>query len=395
MIFNTKTTDTASTNPFLGKDYTLKDSRTQYLKYPNKLRILTESQRKTRDSIYHDDSPENYEETNCLCNEIGQDILISEVDRHGLPYHKVICTNCGLLRVSPRWKAQHYKTFYENHYRELYNPITGSKEETIARMATQESRKKIAAWVVESVARFGVRSSSIKIVEIGAGGGWNLANLSSQWERVGYDVDEEFLAIGRKLFNISLKLGWLEEALVDVSDADIILFSHVVEHFLKPHQALSKITRVAKPSALVLIEVPGIFRIHRTNLDPMSYMQNAHVYTFCSVTLKDVCEGSGLKVLSIDETVRSVCKKANVSEEKKQVPSLISHPQLYQHILRYLKMCEWGTRISLKLAQILGQNSLILRLWKKSYFPLLQFLVPKLSSQSSSSKVVPQSILND
>ena len=144
--------------------------------------------------------------------------------------------------------------------------------------------------------------------------------LAETWTRIGYDVDNEYLTLGRRLFDIDMKYGFQDESSVDVKSSDLILLSHVIEHFLDPIESLGRIANAMKKEALLLIEVPGIFRIHKTNLDPMVYMQNAHTFTFCRCTLRYVCTLSGLNVLEIDENCRAVCSRAPIiGSDKKPI----------------------------------------------------------------------------
>lgn len=355
--------------PLLGKSYTLKSPR---------LRSLTDLQQEVLSEILAEDSDSDYENVPCLCGSISS-ISISEIDRYGLPYHKVLCLKCGLLRVSPRWSEFRYQHFYQYQYRKLYTPKFNSVSEFILSVAENSWTQTISQWVKLCVANYYPQDSPIKIVEIGSGGGWNLASLPSSWHRIGYDVDHDFLTTGYELFGLEMKYGFLEDALNDIRNANVILLSHVLEHFLDPLQRLQEIANNIQPSALLLVEVPGIFRLHRTNLDPMSYMQSAHTYTFCSQTLKSLCMRAGFEVLEIDETIRVVCK-IRLSKEvlhSEQTAQLKQSNSLASAIMRYLILCEKGFRIYTSLKPFSLKRWSLANLWKILYFPLLRFFVPR------------------
>jgi SAM-dependent methyltransferase len=353
--------------PYLGRNFALGTGR---------IRILSEAQRKIRDAIVEGDVPEDYQDVPCLCGPSGPDILLATVERHGLACRNVLCARCGLIRISPRWSESRYSRFYETEYRDLYNRIDVSKEKFALTASESGTVRKIAAWAGQSFQRHGKASGSVVALEIGAGAGWNLANLPSSWRKVGFDVDKDYLDLGQRLFGLEMKFGLLEEAWKEIPGADLILLSHVVEHFMDPVAALKSISDRMKPGALLLIEVPGIFRIHGSALDPMTFLQNAHTFTFCSGTLNATCAGASLRVLESDETCRAVCMRSS-----EPLPVGI-RDHLPGAILRYLKMCELCCRVRDGLRS-LPAGRYFAAAWRKLSFPPLKWLVPSASPSSS------------
>ena len=349
---------------------------TAYARGSARQRELSAAQLTTRDAILRGDSVGDYEELACPCGAVvEEDILIAAVERHGLDCHNVICPACGLIRISPRWNQERYGRFYEAEYRDLYNLVNASKDEFVRFVATLPHVKGFGAWIEAALARHGEALMPPTVIEIGAGGGWNLAALPKSWRKIGYDVDREYLAIAGASFDLEMRYGLLNDALDAVGTADAVILSHVVEHFHDPKQAISTLAIRLKPSALLLIEVPGLFRIHRTALDPMTFMQNAHTFTFCARTLADACESASLEVLEIDETCRVVCRKSGTER------SIMVHRGLTNRILSYLRLCEIGFSYMLNLRKIPIAGRLLGTIWRRLYFPSLKFLVPKNNKQ--------------
>jgi SAM-dependent methyltransferase len=248
-----------------------------------------------------------------------------------------------LLRATPRWTAERYNRFYQESYRDLYSPLgVDAGAATLLRLAQGPGAVLVGEFVAGAWRRFGnPKLQRPSIVEIGAGGGWNLARLSESWIRIGYDTDERFLAQGRAAFGLDLRKGLLAEALGAAAEADCILLSHVLEHVPDPVAALQTLRRAARPDALVLIEVPGIFRLHKTGLDPMRYWQNAHTFTFCARTITDTCRRAGYEPVSVDEWVRLVLKGSCTA-----TPGPVrTAPRLARSIERYLRYCELSHRM--------------------------------------------------
>jgi SAM-dependent methyltransferase len=333
---------------------------------------LLPGQSAARAAIIASDRVEDYESTACPCGGGTGDRLLSEVDRHGLPSRNVVCLRCGLVRLDPTWTEERYRRFYETEYRSLYGRFDGSRAEYAETLARSRATTDRAAWVA-SVATRRTPGRAPTVVELGAGGGWNLAAMPAGWHRLGYDVDEEFLRLGERLFGIELRPGFVDQALKAIEGADLVLLSHVVEHFRSPEEVLRVIGRRLREHALLLIEVPGIFRLHGTNLDVRTYLQNAHTFTYCEATLGDTCRRAGLDVLESDEIARAVCRR-RVGPGSTPV---VNRPWLAHRIIRYLRLCDrgFGAYRRLRDLPVLGKASA--QLWKRTYFASLGALVPR------------------
>jgi SAM-dependent methyltransferase len=352
-----------ATGPALGAAYTLAAAPRPR---------LTLSQEKARDAILCSDRPEDYETVDCPCGIRGGDRLLSEVDRHGLPCRNVICLACGLIRLSPRWREARYERFYRFEYRSLYNPSLLSKTEYAREIAQNAVTSERGRWIEGAALRYRLPATP-RLVELGAGAGWNLSRLPASWERVGYDVDDEYLEIGKGSFGVEMRKGLVEDSLPAVSRADIVLLSHVVEHFHDPERVLATLAGRLHPGALLLIEVPGLFRLHRTNLDVRSYLQNAHTFTYCARTLQDACRRAGLDVLEIDQSARAVCRPGSPGAQQAHA----FRAGLAQRTIRYLRLCDSGYRQYAWLRRIPWMGRYAAALWKRTYFEVLGLAVSR------------------
>jgi SAM-dependent methyltransferase len=332
--------------------------------------ILTPSQLSARDSILHRDRLDEYESVACPCGSGLGDRLLAEVDRHGLPSRNVICLGCGLVRLTPRWRESRYRAFYHSEYRTLYNPSSVSRSAYAEAVAASSATRERAAWIEHAARRYGIEGTP-RVLEIGAGAGWNLLRLPSAWRRVGYDVDEDYLEIGRESFGLDMRYGFVDEALAEVAQADVVILSHVLEHFSSPAGVLEQIGRELRPTALLLLEVPGIFRIHRTNLDVRSYLQNAHTFTYCAATLADECRRAGLVPLWVDETARAICRAGDAT-----TGTTDQRPRLADRIIRYLRLCSSGYRRYARLRSLPLIGRYAAALWKRTFYAALALLVP-------------------
>lgn len=337
---------------------------------------LSPGQASVRDRLLSTDPADDWEHTACLCGDQGGRVM-TDVDRHGLPYRKLLCSSCGLLRVSPRWTARRYARFYEEDYRDLYSPLnTGADPSlTLQRLAAGPGATLVSEFVKAAWKGYGKATvDHPTIVEIGAGGGWNLSRLPPQWTRIGFDSDDRFLRLGREAFGVDMRRGFFDEALPEVARADCVLLSHVLEHVADPVATLARLREVASQDALILIEVPGIFRLHKTGLDPMRYWQNAHTFTFCARTITDTCRRAGLEPLAADEWIRLVLRPSQLATR-----SPASDPAVARSIESYLRYCEGAHGLAARVARwplIGGPSARMVRLGSDALMRLAMKLQP-------------------
>ena len=125
-------------------------------------------------------------------------------------------------------------------------------------------------------------------------------------ECIGFDYNEDYLDIGRK-FGLNLISG--EYNIVKNDSVDLIIISHVLEHFINPMEEIKNIIRKIKLGKYLLVEVPGIFYINKVYLNPLLYLQNAHVFNYYREYLNKFFISFGLEILYGDERCTFFLKK--------------------------------------------------------------------------------------
>lgn len=215
--------------------------------------------------------------------------------KFGLVTNVVICKNCGLSYLSPRLDKESYTDFYRYEYDRLYrSDIHRSKPKRTTLPNPIEAR----------LDRLGVlNESSGKILEIGSGAGENLLHFKSLFPKaelyaiepsevskkilqdnevtwIGGDVDQEWEGGYQKTF-------------------DIVIMRHVLEHFMDPVAAMSKVKSVLAENGIVYVAVPN--NLYPTQDLRDSWFRNVHTYYFNKHSLKNLCKLVGLKLLTIME----------------------------------------------------------------------------------------------
>lgn len=240
----------------------------------------------------------------CLCknNHPENDIIVSEKDRYGIPCASVLCSKCGLIRSDKIFDEHSNNLFYEKFYRDLYvgqhNPDDKFFYDQVVR----------GEKFLSLINKNNILNNISSVVEIGCGSGGIIYPFYKENKKCkGFDYNDDYLNLGRK-FGLNLVLGDWNNYLEDDS-TDLIIISHVMEHFANPIKEINDIIKKIKPGKYLLVEVPGIFYINKIYLDLIFYLQNAHVYNFYKKYLNVFFEKLGLEVLYGDERCTFLLKK--------------------------------------------------------------------------------------
>ena len=242
----------------------------------------------------------------CLCGS-GTVLSVSEKDRFGIPVGVVLCGTCGLLRTSPRLAAENLPEFYDRDYHALHMGIAQPKPTTALFRTGQGS-------AIFDVIRPYLAPGPLVVAEIGAGVGGVLREFGEAAGRdgrvaelIGCEYAQAYAEVAREA-GTDVRQGGVE-ALVGMPKPDVLIMSHVLEHFADPVAELARIRTLIRPETLVYVEVPGLMTLHskaQYEYDLLQYLTLAHTYHFTLATLTDVMRRAGFRLLVGDEEVRSV-----------------------------------------------------------------------------------------
>ena len=242
-------------------------------------------------------------ENRCLCGSqpSADDIIVSEKDRYGFSIPQVLCARCGLIRSGKVFDEASNNLFYQAYYRDIYTTHTPTEQ-------FFEDQIKAGCRYKELFQRYAPLDDIHVVAEVGCGAGGILIPFQEAGMKAdGYDYGEEYLKYGRSK-GLSLHQGDFHQLAADTS-VDLVILSHVLEHFLDPAVEVRRILRKIRPGGYLLVEVPGIFDIHKTYVEILDYFQNAHVFNFSRSHLKALFESLGLEVVYGDERCTFICRK--------------------------------------------------------------------------------------
>jgi SAM-dependent methyltransferase len=244
----------------------------------------------------------------CLCGGVDSQALASH-DRFGIPVGVVLCTDCGLARTSPRLGAADLGAFYEHDYHGLHFGI----EEPDPSTALFRRGQGVA---IHALLAAELPPGRLRVADVGAGTGQVLrefADAHGDVDGVGCEYSTAFVAAGRRA-GTDMRQGGPE---VLGSPFDVVILSHVVEHFPDPIADLAAVRALGHERTLFYVEVPGLLTIDRKPEYAYSlaqYLTLAHTYHFTRSTLAATMARAGFVEVLGDETVRAVYRAGPIVE---------------------------------------------------------------------------------
>lgn len=267
---------------------------------------MTPIQRESRDAFLA--RGYRFEEVSCICGATAG-TLIADHDRFGIPVGVILCSTCGLARTSPRLAAEHLPEFYEDHYHGLH---FGIREPS----AHVSLFRKGQGAQIERFLR--IRGRAVRVAEIGAGTGQVLREFEAAYSgpvaATGCEYSAAFVKAGRKAGTDLLHGG--PETLE--GEFDVVILSHVVEHFPDPIADLETIRKLGHDQTLFYVEVPGLLTIDdkpEYDYSLERYLTLAHTYHFTLTSLSATMARAGFILDKGDERVRTVFRWGNAEAD--------------------------------------------------------------------------------
>jgi SAM-dependent methyltransferase len=172
--------------------------------------------------------------------------------------------------MNPRLSSDEYDHFYSTTYK-IPNEAFRARKRTDQILKHLEDRL----------------GSHPTILEVGCSKGMLLAALKSRFnaEVVGIEPSRESAEYARTKYRINVITASLFDVNWHGNQPDVIILSHVLEHFLQPAEALEKLRSLAKPATLLYVQVPNLF-VHPC-------FEIGHTYSFCAETLTNMLRKTG------------------------------------------------------------------------------------------------------
>ncbi|MBI4794841.1 MAG: class I SAM-dependent methyltransferase [Deltaproteobacteria bacterium] len=200
--------------------------------------------------------------------------LLQQRRERGLRLNTVVCLGCGLAYHNPAVEDQDRQKL----------EISPGQWHTGAGINPRQRRKLTRRWdgqwpLIEPIFRPG-----LKVLEVGCSWGLALHHLQEMGAQVlGVEPDPEQAAHAQRQGDLEIIQSRFEDLDLPGKKFDLILASHVIEHFPQPLAFLRGARELAHPGTRLLLETPNILA---PKVSPRRVFSLAHNFYFSPQTLK-------------------------------------------------------------------------------------------------------------
>ncbi len=226
----------------------------------------------------------------CVCEDTNPNKIkkISEVDRYGINLKTVFCLNCGSTRINPYLDNDSLKSFYEEHYQELY-----ARYENIDKYFKKQT--KYASDLEQLLKQKSIKFDSIFEIGCGAGGALDYF-FKKKYKVGGSEYSKELLEY---IKNTSLKDFIKKADEVQNYNFDIIYLHHVFEHVADPINYINNLKNKMNDESKIILTIPDYSRIDKFKYpagDFMYYIHIAHKFNYSYKAFEYICEKLSLNL---------------------------------------------------------------------------------------------------
>jgi 2-polyprenyl-3-methyl-5-hydroxy-6-metoxy-1,4-benzoquinol methylase len=255
------------------------------------------------------------------------------------PFDVVICQNCKMAYMNPRFDEKQMKDFYDKDYF-IFQDTKNIRQLMYAKDA------------ISDIKRF---KKNGYLLDIGSAKGLFLLVAKKQGFSVqGLEISEYAADFTNNVFGIDTINGTVEGTKLPKNRFDIITMFDVIEHFRDPKKSLEKIRTAMKSDGLLVVDTPNIEGIYsKFRGKYWGAYSKFHLQYFSKITLTKLLSDAGFKpifttshkidVLSFDALWRWGLVKYGISvrNEDRFIMSKIS-PETNAPVKRLYEQKKYG-----------------------------------------------------
>ncbi|MEI0530958.1 class I SAM-dependent methyltransferase [Brachyspira pilosicoli] len=211
------------------------------------------------------------------------------------------CNNCKLYYIEYPTEDE-MNNLYKNEYHKYWLYHNGknkikNKIFEYAKFKIRYSRSLSQFKFINSLFKDIKNKHNIKICEIGAFDGLLLKIFKDNGFSVyGYELNDYAREYAQNKYDIKLKSNFL----TDNEKYDVIILSHILEHFIKPKDILLKIKSMLNSNGVLYIEVPNSPMIDEVSKDVLiDYLTTEHTVNFSPSNLSILLKNTKFNIIDI------------------------------------------------------------------------------------------------
>lgn len=285
----------------------------------------------------------------CPCGRPATDVLLSEVDRYGLPLNTVMCSVCGTLRIDPYLDDAGLADFYTHYYQQMYARADD-------RFIYFRKQQAYGQRVLESVKNWLPAGSFVFEIGCGAGGALDVLRRAG-YQVGGCDYSRELIEYGCSR-GLPLQWGPPTETLKSLPAPSLIYMHHVFEHVRDPLTQLLDLRKLLASEGKVLVIVPDVSRISAFPFpagDLRLFVHIAHRFNFSLEGLRLLAERADLAIESLQQRdAHNSPELWALLTQKSDGARLKEDPHAGRNMLAYLSRTERLRGLRLTRGQIVG-----------------------------------------
>ncbi len=299
----------------------------------------------------------------CFCG--GSNFkTLSKYDRFCLPFGTVICRECGLVTQNISVREDCLQLFYDK----IYWPLISGEDPNAIKKKTFKTKLRIKednSYILPFLLK--IKKKNLKIFEVGSGDGSVILKLNNELKRNGLDTNLYSCDYSKEAVNSCKEKGLTSviggaDKLKRFGKADVLILSHIVEHYLDLNKVLEDIKNLLKKDGYLYIELPGIKDLVNKKdylFSYQNYNNIGHIHNFTLTTLRKVMAKGKLELLQGNEYIKAVFKFGNPGDIESG----------YEEILKALKEANKKEELYFKNRKFINYLKRIIKtiLFKRGY----------------------------
>ena len=174
-----------------------------------------------------------------------------------------------------------------------------------------------------------------RLLDVGCGNGQFLAHMRDLgWDVVGIDPDPKAVHIARERFQLEVRHGTLERAVIDAESFDAVTLRHVIEHVPDPVGLLRACRRLLNPQGRLVVVTPNHLSLGRRvcGREWIGWDSPRHLFVFSPRVLCRVAQAAGLNIEQVRTTANGARFIWHVYRLLRRAPA--SRPGIHQRVPR-------------------------------------------------------------